>query len=591
MAEVDLPAKAAAADAVEQPEQLPACDVVMKGGITSGVVYPGAVIALAQSFRFKSIGGTSAGAIAAGVCAAAEYGRQTGGTGGLVKLGAVTEDLSREDFLAGLFQATPRSRALFDLMQSEITSSGGRFMRAWRLARGALRSAPWLLLPWLLVVAAVVVLVWAGFDALPAVLAWVLTVLFAAPLVVFLTALVAAASLALVFLRAYGSLEDSGWGICPGTHQEGYAQDEALTEWLDRHIQACAGQEPSQPLTFRQLAEAGIELEMMTTDLSAARPVRCPGDLRRYQFRPDDLEPYFPDHVIAHMVAKAERETEGRYAMPVDDLPVLVGVRLSLSFPVLLSTIPLYDTRSEHVDKPSVFSDGGIASNFPIHFFDAWFPSRPTFGIDLAEHPEGAGEDVFVHSADTPPARRWSAVAKLPDLFGQIVDTMQNWRDTMQAELPGYRERVCQVRLKANEGGLRLKMDADLIGALMQRGYRAGEALAESLPVATPPTEPWSRHCLQRYTILMRGIQRGLLKVSENAEDFLDDLGRGLEGVRDPRAHCGEDFRAWAAAAANETGGLLACARRWGATADRVVDFDCEPMPDPDVVMRVVPKV
>ena len=40
------------------------CDLVMKGGITSGVVYPNAVLASARDFRFKNIGGTSAGAIA-----------------------------------------------------------------------------------------------------------------------------------------------------------------------------------------------------------------------------------------------------------------------------------------------------------------------------------------------------------------------------------------------------------------------------------------------------------------------------------------------------------------------------------------------
>ena len=35
------------------------CDLVMKGGITSGVVYPPAICALAKEYRFKNIGGTS----------------------------------------------------------------------------------------------------------------------------------------------------------------------------------------------------------------------------------------------------------------------------------------------------------------------------------------------------------------------------------------------------------------------------------------------------------------------------------------------------------------------------------------------------
>ena len=54
------------------------CDIVLKGGITSGVVYPLALVSLSKKYRFSSIGGTSAGAIAAAAAAAAEYGRQTG---------------------------------------------------------------------------------------------------------------------------------------------------------------------------------------------------------------------------------------------------------------------------------------------------------------------------------------------------------------------------------------------------------------------------------------------------------------------------------------------------------------------------------
>ncbi len=54
------------------PEKL--CDLVMKGGITSGVVYPLAAYELSKAFRFKNIDGTSAGAIAAVATAAAELG-------------------------------------------------------------------------------------------------------------------------------------------------------------------------------------------------------------------------------------------------------------------------------------------------------------------------------------------------------------------------------------------------------------------------------------------------------------------------------------------------------------------------------------
>jgi hypothetical protein len=46
----------------------------MKGGITSGVIYPRLVSELSKTYTFRNIGGTSAGAIAAGAAAAAQLG-------------------------------------------------------------------------------------------------------------------------------------------------------------------------------------------------------------------------------------------------------------------------------------------------------------------------------------------------------------------------------------------------------------------------------------------------------------------------------------------------------------------------------------
>ena len=54
------------------------CDLVMRGGITSGIVYPRAIAKLAETYNFRSIGGTSAGAIAAAGTAAAAYGAKRG---------------------------------------------------------------------------------------------------------------------------------------------------------------------------------------------------------------------------------------------------------------------------------------------------------------------------------------------------------------------------------------------------------------------------------------------------------------------------------------------------------------------------------
>lgn len=60
----------------QQVDQLAVCNLVMKGGVTSGVVFPGTIRVLASTYRFRRIGGTSAGAIAAAFAAAGEYSRR-----------------------------------------------------------------------------------------------------------------------------------------------------------------------------------------------------------------------------------------------------------------------------------------------------------------------------------------------------------------------------------------------------------------------------------------------------------------------------------------------------------------------------------
>src|SRR6266508_425958 len=88
------------------------CDVVMKGGITSGVVYPKALAAIGSTYRIRGIGGASAGAIGAAIGAAAEFGRSSGG---FDRLQALPGDLGGGK-LASLFQPQRSTRPLLRLM-------------------------------------------------------------------------------------------------------------------------------------------------------------------------------------------------------------------------------------------------------------------------------------------------------------------------------------------------------------------------------------------------------------------------------------------------------------------------------------------
>ena len=93
------------------------CDIVLKGGITSGIVYPLALVKLAEKYRFSCIGGTSAGAIAAAVCAAAEYGRRKG-YNGFEDVGTLPDEMGTK--LITLFQPTPGLKPVYDIFLAAL---------------------------------------------------------------------------------------------------------------------------------------------------------------------------------------------------------------------------------------------------------------------------------------------------------------------------------------------------------------------------------------------------------------------------------------------------------------------------------------
>src|ERR1700729_282392 len=90
------------------------CDIVMKGGITSGVVYPPAVVEIAQHFTYKNVGGTSAGAIAASLTAAAERRRCIGdGMAGFDRIAALPAWLGTDKHLFRLFAPNKATVSLY----------------------------------------------------------------------------------------------------------------------------------------------------------------------------------------------------------------------------------------------------------------------------------------------------------------------------------------------------------------------------------------------------------------------------------------------------------------------------------------------
>ena len=122
------------------------CDVVMEGGITSGIIYPSAIVELAKAYRFRSIGGSSVGAFAAAVTAAAEYRRRHGSDEGFELFAKLPESLAREvdgeTELLRLFQPSVQTKRLFKIFIATLNrdSSASRIRHAISAAFAAYRA-------------------------------------------------------------------------------------------------------------------------------------------------------------------------------------------------------------------------------------------------------------------------------------------------------------------------------------------------------------------------------------------------------------------------------------------------------------------
>jgi len=120
-------------------------------------------------------------------------------------------------------------------------------------------------------------------------------------------------------------------------------------------------------------------------------------------------------------------------------------------------------------------------------------------------------EPVHLPQANRPEAAAWHEVSTVAQLFTSMFDTMMAYRDTMQSELPGFRERIVEIRLTNDEGGLNLDMDPKRIQRLADKGAKAGELLRAfnfdehrwvRLQVLMPPLAEELEHLLLQTTTL-----------------------------------------------------------------------------------------
>jgi hypothetical protein len=389
-------------------------------------------------------------------------------------------------------------------------------------------------------------------------------------------------------LSAGKGLVANNLGMCDGMPGLGYGDAPAITPWLTDLLDGIAGitdekrgqsiprhgEQPEplrKPLTFgdlwgtdEPLETHDIELQFVTTNVTHGRPHRLPYETTQLYFDPKEMKKYFPDWVVDWMENRRRKPTrafkEGDlpsfvyksrlcpFPSPAD-LPVVVAARLSLSFPFLFSAVPFYAVdftnpdREKRTQERCWFSDGGLCSNFPVHFFDSPLPGWPTFAMNLRDLPKDAAPDTneannsqVVEDNGRGLSEWWTrfdrggALAQLGGFAAAMVFTAKDWHDNVQLRVPGYRDRVVHVALGHDEGGLNLNMPSKLIERLGERGRLAGKRLGDRFsPEGDGTVMTWDNHRWIRF---------------RSTVSLVEDELRAMRETLDPATPSGASYRA-----------------------------------------------
>ena len=624
------------------------CDIVLTGGVASGVVYPWAIVELARHYHFKSIGGSSVGAVAASLTAASEYGRRKGIPYPFEVLRRVPLELAKPDAngdttMLRLFQPNPSGKRLFSIFVQSLRSP--RLKPSWlvnsavkRLAKVDVQvDAPdeqdmgekvdhiktlifaggqykkevlkILLRDRILIAVVVVILAFAAAVCLTPLLATMILSKF----IPILTALQFVLVLSLVLVAAGGGawllfsfvktffnailgdiqkgIADNFYGLCTGLTQaqpDKNKPNQGFNDWLHEGIQKAAGLEVCDaPLTFADLWHApalvgeivveppsepdaivappqrSIDLQMFTSNLTHGMPLKLPfTDLSaRLFYDPSEWQAFFPEPVMSYLqrvskpyVKLSEEEPDAVMfdcnnpsdpackrivEIPIAQLPVLVATRMSMSFPILFSAIPVYsinfgnENKSQRVFGKCYLSDGGISSNFPIQLFDSPVPRWPTFGLYLDQRIKGfkdraivlpkwntdGGEHFwnrFVPDASSPLPNSdrdpFKALIRVANLLRGVVATALDRNDRVNLIAPHVRNRVVRLALEDGEGQLNIAMSQKTILNMAHKyGTQSGLLLAGQFKPEKGVIKPaWKDHLYVRSNIFLAAMRRYL---------------------------------------------------------------------------------
>jgi hypothetical protein len=407
--------------------------------------------------------------------------------------------------------------------------------------------------------------------------------------------------------RAVDGITENCFGICSGM---GEGESLALTPWMAKQLNQIAGK-AGDPLTFGDLwgtadetGERRINLEVMTTNLTHGAPQRLPFASREFFYDPVELGRFFPAEVVdwmkAHPASPRRPEdadlfklvgSTGKLPLPEPaNLPVVVAARMSLSFPVLFSAVPLYAVDWTLLANQQAKKEGRAAARpllvlgrrhrqqLPGPLLRSAPPRPADLGINLRafhpDHPKQAdeSENVWFPTAAGAGVRPvWTQIQGLPS----FVETMQNWVDNTQMRLPGYRDRVIHVHLTPDEGGMNLTMPDDRVQALSLRGQAAGRKLSTEFD--------WDGHRWTRYLVAMSQLEE---KLGAMKSVYDGGFAGFLEGHDPSQGRYAQRTAGWKQFSLAAVRALMDLVARW--RGGKPSFQDNQPHPEPD--LRILPR-
>jgi hypothetical protein len=449
------------------------------------------------------------------------------------------------------------------------------------------------------------------------------------------------------YFDATRNLVTNGYGLCNGTTARSDGV-EAITPWFHGLIQNAAGRKvDGDPLTFGDLWEApgfptasikisqqppsrSIDLLVFTTNLTQGRPYLFPhtdAHIRLF-YNPEELGRYLPTNVINWMNDHSPEYTPDPpvgtssedIGPPIEDLrklglrqvpeakhfPILLAARMSHSFPVLFSSIPLWAidhaSRSERSKfRRCWFSDGGISSNFPMHLFDSFLPAWPTFGIQLEDrwpHEDAVFlptryEDGY-HDLWDPFDEQAPSSGRLGGFLLSVFSAAQNWNDNMLSRMPSVRDRIARVRLVPDkEGGFNLDMPKEVQEDVANRGLEAAEKIIERFvaPAAETSSAGWDDQRWARLDVLVRTLQKRMPGVELALGESVPHSTSYMDLAQ--RARRQTMFGHSAPLTDSEYGALITLLELLEASAREILRLTTiyAPVPIPDPELRVRPPV